>query len=431
MTCIQKQPHNMIVYQNAVVVFVTSEAFINCFDKLKAITQSVIIDKLHRSQSTELFENCKTVFEYFEMLEKSLGFQQQEWESYFSLLNDFFTEVMGETSHSIQGIKRDYRKFIKTSRGNIYFQGYNESTQNPNKKFLRDIYPKIEFKGADASRPHMKFDSGDELKTQNFFEAYNVPFKLLDPERYYSINLTSKRGMCLLINLYPKYSVTDTTLAQRAFEELNYKFSEFKIFTAQQYGDFKKRLPEDVEQLYSDSFILIFLSQGDQNNVIFSDGKKMDRADLITQFERECLQCLLGKPKLFFFQNFLGQEGYTEDTPELEHLVVDTNSTDAASQNSCSKPSTTIPSDVLSIYASTDSTVANGDESDSIYLQDLYTILLDPIQRRLPIKEILIELRCKVSNKLPTRPFDDDMFGSHLTETNSLTKIFQFCHPCM
>ena len=429
MALTDQQIYTGLVYRKAVYNLITSNPFNDCFGDLKTITKSVLIEKMGRNKHTLSFEICADVFEYFDRLEGSLGFDESEWLNNVSVLEEFFSEVFKDGSESIQDIKREYKIFLSSLKENGLFHG---NTRIPSIQFKPSVTYSSDSFGAkghsgatDSSVPRMKYQSGATATPSKIFS------KPLDSSTCYPINLTGKRGICLLVNIYRKNSFFDVPPARKIFEDLNYEVRVFDNVSVQEYIESLKKIREEIEKLNSDSFILIFSSHGDQNTVLFADRKRLNRTALITEFAGDYCPCLVNKPKLFFFQNCRGQEGHTEDTSGLEQLMSDAESTDAAPPKTVSsKPSTTIPSDVLRLYATAEGTVAYRSDSGSIFLQALYEILSDTLLRCLPIGELEMELRRRVLNKSYSTLSEDHKIGAQLPEsTTSLTKTFYFCHP--
>ena len=424
MALTENQIYTGVLYRKCVYDFITSAPFIACFVELKKITKGVLIEKMGKGKHQRTFENFSNTFDYFDKLEESLEFDETNWINNVNVLEEFFKEVMENTCGSFQSINKQHQLFFKSLKRNGLFHG---NIIVPPIKSSPAQYSSDQ-PSATESVPRMKYHSGATASTAF---ADKVHFKPLDADKCYHINLTGKRGICLLVNIFREYSAFDVPPAKKIFEDLNYEVRVFDNVTSYEYIDSLIKIREEIEQLKSDSFILIFSSHGDQNSVTFADGKKLNRADLIKEFAGDYCPTLINRPKLFIFQNCRGPETHFEDTSELEQFMEDADSTDVATpRHDSSKRSTTIPSDILRLYATTDGTVAYRDETGSIFLQALYNILRDPELRRLPISELEIELRRQVLAKSQTTLSADHKIGGQLPEsTTSLTKTFYFCHP--
>ena len=271
--------------------------------------------------------------------------------------------------------------------------------------------------------PNTKYYSATTDAIQSINETSSISSKSLDLDRCYPINITGKRGVCLLVNIYRKYSFLDVSPAKQIFEELNYEVRVFDNVTAQEYFESLKKIREEIELLKSDSFIQIFSSHSDSNSVVFADEQRKDRADFITEFSGDICPCLIGKPKLFFFQNCREQKDHISNTSDLG--ILETENFRIIHK---SKPSYMLPVDVLQFHATIDGAVAYRDERGSVFLQSLYGILRDHNIRCLPFGEIELELRRRVI-KATQSPFEIDKF--QIPETlSTLTKIFYFFQPC-
>ena len=428
MALTDKQIYSGLVYRKTVYDFIYSDAFKECFDNLKRMTKSAIIDKLHLNKHTKSFENCKTEFEFIDKLEDSLGFDAKEWTNNVAMFREFFNTIVQDPEGSFKTLTGNFRRFLKSLRENGLL---DETIVVPT--ITLDINPILVEKSSvlyspdnsttdgksgatNSDVPREKYHSSAAGTDQASIGALRISSKPLDPDKCYPINPTGKRGICLLVNIFRKHSFLDVPPARQIFEGFNYEFRVFDNVTAQEYIESLQKVREEIEQLKSDSFIMIISSHGDENNVIFFDGKMIDRSDLVKEFSGDYCPSLIGKPKLFFFQNCRISEGNNEDISKFEPYM-----TDAAIPNpDYGKPSTISQSDILRIYATADGTVAYRDESGSVFLQTLYEILRDPVMKRLPINDIEINLRRMVHEKT----------GNQLPEsTTSMMKTFYFCHP--
>ena len=424
MALTEMQIYTGLVYRKCVYDLITSDSFKRCFNDLKKITRSVLIEKMGKGSCIRTFETLNSESDYFDKLEEALEFDESTWINNVHVLNEFFIEVL-RSSEGFKMIRLNVRDLIQSLRENGMFNG---TIRIPKIPLSPDTYSKDNVDAKTnyvaSSVPNTKYHPG---------AASPFPPNPLDPSKYYPINHTGKRGVCLLVNIYRKNSQFDVPPAKQIFEQLNYVVRVFDNVAKHEFIDSLGRIREEIELHNSDSFILIFSSHGDLDNVNFPGELKMSRTDIIRLFTGDYCPVLRDKPKIFFFQNCRGAETHIEDTTRLEPLMADAEcSDDVSHQSDRNKQNTAIPADVLRLYATAEGKVAYRDDKGSIFLRCLYEILSDPQLRRLPICQLETVLRNRVYTQSKADLSADNKIGGQLPEsTTSLTKDFYFCLPDM
>ena len=231
--------------------------------------------------------------------------------------------------------------------------------------------------------------------------------------------------MCLIVNMFRIGAGADVTDGGEIFEELNYEVMKLDNITFRDYMKSQKTIRKKIEDLNSDSFILIFSSHGDEKDVVFADNNQVPREEIILRFLPSYCPCLEGKPKLFFFQNCRGTDSYPR-TAQHDLLLFDPipDSTDDSVLFTPSESLKDIPKDILKFFATIEGHVAYRTEAGSIFLQALFEILRDDEHVRKHINAIQPILSDKVLRLSES--------GSQLPDYHTtLLKHFYFKHPDM
>nr|XP_008118737.1 PREDICTED: CASP8 and FADD-like apoptosis regulator [Anolis carolinensis] len=142
-----------------------------------------------------------------------------------------------------------------------------------------------------------------------------------------------------------------------------------------------------------DAFVCVLVSRGDHQGISCTDhvvpGFSLERVKHF--FVGDRCPHLLGKPKLFFVQNYVGARSYQHNTSLVE-----------ADGNLSTIPQV---ADVLWSQSTLDASVLDrSPNSSSYYLTALATLLRDPHKRNLPLLDILVELNNRVYERNRTNP---------------------------
>ncbi|XP_020667408.3 CASP8 and FADD-like apoptosis regulator isoform X1 [Pogona vitticeps] len=142
-----------------------------------------------------------------------------------------------------------------------------------------------------------------------------------------------------------------------------------------------------------DCFVCILVSRGDHQNIFCTDqlvpGFPLERVKSF--FTGGMCNDLLGKPKLFFIQNYIESGGWQDDTSLVE-----------ADGDLCTIPQV---ADILWSQSMVDaSALEKSPGSSSYYLTALAKLLTDPHKRKFPLLDILVELNNRVYERNRTNP---------------------------
>ena len=418
-----------LTYRKAALDLITSEGFSENFDYLRTLTRDILVSKLNCHQSTPSFESCEDADGYLIRLEKTLGFAANEWKRNITLLIEFLEELLGtdqfdEMRLGVSEFKGDLRPLTEGTPLPIPSIGPSHSVDipdllHPNKDST------IQGGGVKNSPNYKQFQRCS-------YENHSVN-RTLDLDRCYAINEGNKRGLCLIVNIFREFASNDVWDGVRIFEDLNYKVITFDNITAGTYVTSLKNIRKEIESLNSDSFILIFSSHGDPENVLFSDGKRMPRENIILDFLPSYCPFLSGKPKLFFFQNCRGSESYV-DSAVSQEMDADIMSDAVHSQNikimQSIRTGRDLPTDIMRFYATTQGSVAYRLPTGSIFLQSLYEILRDDSLNRESLNELQSDLVRRVTLYSQEGLEKQNKIGAQVPEfKSSLVKKFYFKHP--
>lgn len=163
-----------------------------------------------------------------------------------------------------------------------------------------------------------------------------------------------------------------------------------------------------------DCFVCVLISRGDNQNIFCTDhvvpGFPLERVK--NYFIGDKCPGLLGKPKLFFIQNYVEPGNWQENTDLLE-----------ADGDLCTIPQ---GADILwSQSMLSSSTLERSPDLSSYYLSTLTDLLTDPHKRRLPLLDILVELNNKVYERNRANPTEQ----YSLLLKHTLRKKLFFSHP--
>ncbi|XP_069851904.1 CASP8 and FADD-like apoptosis regulator isoform X3 [Dipodomys merriami] len=140
---------------------------------------------------------------------------------------------------------------------------------------------------------------------------------LLQPKTQERYRMQSKPlGICLIINC----TGNDTEDLQRAFTSLGYKVECLSYLQAEDISQALHRMACMPQHQDYDSFVCILVSRGSSQSVFGVDqthsGLSLDQ--IRRTFTGDACPYLIGKPKLFFIQNYEVLEGQLEDSSVLE-----------------------------------------------------------------------------------------------------------------
>ncbi|XP_062972257.1 CASP8 and FADD-like apoptosis regulator isoform X2 [Elgaria multicarinata webbii] len=196
-------------------------------------------------------------------------------------------------------------------------------------------------------------------------------------------------GVCLIIDCIGN----DAGMVARTFKALRFEVRCHLFLNV----DSMMRELYEVARLRQhknyDCFVCVLVSRGDHQGIFCTDhiipGFSLER--LKSFFIGDRCPDLLGKPKLFFIQNYIEASNHQE-TPSLVE----------ADGGLCTIPQV---ADILWSQSKVDaSTLDRSPNSSSYYLTTLSELLMDPHKRTLPLLDILVELNHKVYEWNRTNP---------------------------
>ncbi|KAI6650396.1 Caspase-3 [Oopsacas minuta] len=414
----EEQVYKLLLYRKAIYELIDSEEFGNRFITLKKDTQSTLKEKL-KIGYTKSFQNCGDELAYFELLEELLLFDETKLQTSVGKIVLFFGEIInnnkrtyGELTSRLDDIQELNNNIDCIILPKISLSNPFENIPKPDVYILDDS---VQQRSSDSSQAPRKYYSGEPQQ------------HTLDITDCYHINTTGKRGVCLIVNIYREYASEDVIPLRKVFTSLNYEVKDCDNVSAEDYEIWVGKMKILIDELKSDSLIFIFSSHGDEKNVKFGCGGKRSRDSLILDFQDEYCECLAGRPKLFFFQNCRGQGGISDNTADLEHLMVDT---DGLGTKGGASQLSKIPKDILRFYATTDGNAAFRESTGTIFLQTLCQTLDDPEMRRKKFGDFELEFRRRVE-ELSTKSMGKlNIDGVQVPPSEStLTKHFFFAHP--
>ena len=425
------------MYRKIFLDLVTHESFLDCFTNLKLLTREIITSAFGREEGTASFDSCRDVYEFVSRLERSLGFSEARWSDNINKLCLFFDAIL--STGQFDALRLVVREF----KSELSELASGEELLMPSIE-INEVSRHIPLSATD----HLCVDTTSTNKpiqsqySPNTYKQFSYTPKpevknssQLDLDRCYAINKEGVRGLCWIINIYRNFSSFDVRDGLRVFENLNYKVIAFDNITAGSFISALKEIRKKIEELNSDSFILIFSSHGDPDNVMFADGRRMPRERIILEFLPSYCPCLAGKPKLFFFQNCRGDQTFevnpTSPDPNTDSVLhSDAISSENARIAQSIRIGTHLPTDIVRFYASTDGSVAYRLSTGSIFLQSLYEILQDEGINRESLNELQSDLVRRVTCYSQATLERNNKTGGQVPEfKSSLVKKFYFKHP--
>ena len=398
------------VYREALLEFGNCEGFKHCLAKedLQRITEKFLTCRC-KQEYTISFKHCKTGCMYFQLLEESLAFDDQDLSNSIQTIIKCLYEIL--IDESLDAMKNDLLTF------------HTELVDN-------GLLDNSTFNMCYADGPM------EPLVKPKFYQESpvdsRIPRLVLDNEECYPINKTGKRGVCVIVNEYRIHSCEDVLPIRRLFEDLNYEVIPFDNVKREEFissvtGSSYDSVHRRISDLKSDSFILILSSHGDEENVIFLDGK-LTRESIIQYFLNDYCPALIGKPKLFFFQNCRGNEGMMDDLTNLEGLMSDAQLNHLRTRET--PPVSNHQSDIVRFYASTQGAKSFRNDNGTFFLQCLIEILEDPKKKRRSFNDIQPELCRKVCEKAQIQLKENNLIGCQTPQcVTTLFRQYYFCHP--
>ena len=431
----EQQIYKGLTYRKSFLDLITRESFLGCFANLRLLTREVIISVFSmEADSTASFDSCRDVYEYATRLERSLGFSEAKWVVNINRLYQFFDAILatGQFDPLKLAVREFKSELTELASGDQLFLPSIEITNDIPMSLSGHLY--VDTPSDKPIEPITTY-SHSEHKQPIYFPKPGIKnSNQLDLDRCYTIN-KGIRGICCIINIYRNFSTYDVTDGLRVFESLNYRVITFDNITVGTFISSLRSIRKKIEELDSDSFILIFSSHGDPENVMFADGKRMPRERIILEFLPVYCPCLAGKPKLFFFQNCRGDRTFEIDNTQPDPHTDSVMQSDAISSECARiardiKIGTHLPTDIMRFYASTDGSVAYRLSTGSIFLQSLYEILQDESINRESLNELQSDLVRRVTCYSQATLERNNKAGGQVPEfKSSLVKKFYFKHP--
>ncbi|XP_032066247.1 CASP8 and FADD-like apoptosis regulator isoform X3 [Thamnophis elegans] len=188
-------------------------------------------------------------------------------------------------------------------------------------------------------------------------------------------------GVCLIIDCIGN----DAGLLTRAFQSLHFEvhcrlFLNMDAVMCDLHAAAKLRAHKDA-----DCFVCVLVSRGNQEHIFCTDhiapGFQLER--LKDFFTGEKCPDLLGKPKLFFIQNYVEPQNWQGNASLTE-----------ADGNLGTIPQV---ADIFWSHCRLDASVLERSPcSSSYYLSTLAGLLMDPQKRKLPLLDIFVELNSRI-----------------------------------
>ena len=402
---------NTKVYKIANFEFGSCDGFRRCLERkhLQIITETFLTGRC-KQECKISFKHCNTGCMYFQSLEESLGFDEKYLsKSVCNIICCLYKIV--ESDKSLDAMKDGLHTF---------------HTRLVDIGLLDISTIKVDYRDGPMNRfsTKSKFNPGSPV-----ISKIVPPHLLLDSDKYYPINTTGKRGVCVIVNVYRDNSCRDVLPIQLLFEDLNYEVITFDNVKMNEFiSSVTDHVYRRISDLKSDSFILILSSHGDEENIYFVDGK-LNRESIIKYFLNDYCPYLAGKPKLFFFQNCRGKEGFfMEDLSNMESVMADAQLNHLKTRKISHVSDHQL--DIARFYASTRGMAAYRDHNGTFFLQCLIEILKDPKKKRQSLNDIQPELCHKVYEKAQTLFKESDQIGGQIPQLETtLLKRYYFCHP--
>uniref|UniRef100_A0A9L0J1B8 CASP8 and FADD-like apoptosis regulator n=1 Tax=Equus asinus TaxID=9793 RepID=A0A9L0J1B8_EQUAS len=135
------------------------------------------------------------------------------------------------------------------------------------------------------------------------------------PEQRYKMQ-SKPLGICLIIDCIGN----DTGILRDTFTSLGYEVQSFLYLSVDDIRQNLKKVARMPQHQDYDSFVCVLVSRGDSQSVFGVDpthsGFPLDQ--IRRMFMADSCPSLLGKPKLFFIQNYVVSESQLEDSSVLE-----------------------------------------------------------------------------------------------------------------
>ncbi|NXS03196.1 CFLAR regulator, partial [Oxylabes madagascariensis] len=215
-------------------------------------------------------------------------------------------------------------------------------------------------------------------------ESGSVPHKMSDD----SYRMQSQPlGMCLIIDCIGN----DTDVLEETFRGLGYEVHCHRYLNMDSMNETLLEVARWQKHRICDSFICVLVSRGNSQSIFCTDHafSGFPLEEIKKYFTADSCPGLLGKPKLFFIQSYVGPENEQECTSILE---VDGNDDSISAK-------VTIPraADIFWSHCKVDvSTLEQSPTSSSYYLHCLAGLLRNPYKRKLCLLSIHMELNEKV-----------------------------------
>ncbi|XP_074857021.1 CASP8 and FADD-like apoptosis regulator isoform X2 [Carettochelys insculpta] len=200
-------------------------------------------------------------------------------------------------------------------------------------------------------------------------------------------------GVCLIIDCIGN----DVDMLEETFKALSFEVLCYRYLSVEAMNQTFHEVARLQRHRDYDSFICILVSRGSPHSIFCTDqtfpGYPLDRVKKF--FTGDSCPDLLGKPKLFFIQSYIVPADQQEPTSLLE---VDGNEQKITTNNrrlrNCSIPPV---ADIFWSQCKVDvSLLERSPNSPSYYLRTLAQLLRNPLNRKLPLLDIHIELNSRV-----------------------------------
>ena len=186
---------------------------------------------------------------------------------------------------------------------------------NAGHQFLRSLIDKSISTG--LLKP-LHFDLGQKTRFTRYHDRYRMNSNphgiafLVNIELFNASHATARKGSNL-----------DLVSLREAFERLHYIVIVKRNLTK---PEFKKELVRiaRLDHYSYDSFFCVVMSHGDQNdNILLSDGRKISRDELTSEFSSVYCRSLSGKPKIFIIQACRGSKIEETRLLKLMYRIMD------------------------------------------------------------------------------------------------------------
>uniref|UniRef100_A0A8C5LIL7 CASP8 and FADD-like apoptosis regulator n=1 Tax=Jaculus jaculus TaxID=51337 RepID=A0A8C5LIL7_JACJA len=212
-----------------------------------------------------------------------------------------------------------------------------------------------------------------------------LSFQHIHEERY---RMQSRPlGICLIIDCIGN----DKEILQDAFTSLGYQVQHFCYLSVTGIEKVLNRFAHMPQHLDYDSFVCVLVSRGDSQGLLGVDqthpGLSFDSIKKI--FMGDACPSLIGKPKLFFIQNYVVAEDHLEDSslPEVDGPAMRHVDSKAFQPGFCTVHR---EADIFWSLCKTDVSQLRSPDSSSVYLQNLCQKLEQ--ERKRPLVDLHVEL---------------------------------------